>query len=207
VVTDRAQGHTLEAVVASLLLLAAIGFALQMTAVTPLSASTSSQHLENQMRSTASGVLASAAEKGALRETVLYWNNSTARFHGTNGSSYYTDDPPNTTFGGMLRRTFDRRNIAYNVEVHYQQQDCVQRREQLFVAGEPSDHAVSASRSVAIMDGDHLYDADTSVNESITVDEAGFFAPDVNEAHSDCAGASDGPLYNLVRVEVIAWRI
>nr|WP_267163201.1 hypothetical protein [Halovenus salina] len=79
---DRGQALTLEAVVGAILMLAAIGFALQMTAVTPLSASTSSQHIENQLQSTSEGVLDTAADTGALREAVLYWNETTGEFHG-----------------------------------------------------------------------------------------------------------------------------
>ncbi len=66
----RAQAHTLEAIVSGMLLLASLVFALQMTAVTPLSASTSSQHIENQQQAIGHGVLASAVAEGALKPAV-----------------------------------------------------------------------------------------------------------------------------------------
>ena len=84
----RGQAHTLEAVVAALIVLAGIGFALQLTAVTPLSASTSSQHLENQLKATGQGVLASTAASGDLGRAVRYWNGSTEQFHGADNEDY-----------------------------------------------------------------------------------------------------------------------
>jgi hypothetical protein len=109
---DRGQGHTLEAVVAAFLLVASITFALQMTAVTPLSASTSSQHRQNQLRGTGAGVLASVADADGLSTAIRYWNDSDARFFNTPDGGYYTNDPPNNAFGHALNRTFDERNAT-----------------------------------------------------------------------------------------------
>ena len=75
-VTVRGQIYTLEAVIAAVLLVSSLVFALQVTAVTPLSASTSNQHIENQQRASASGVLTAAEEAGILQDAVLFWNDS-----------------------------------------------------------------------------------------------------------------------------------
>lgn len=202
---DRGQGHTLEAIVSGFLLLAAVAFALQMTAVTPLSASTSSQHVENQLQSAGSGVLASTAETGALSEIVRYWNATGDRFHDTPARLGYYSGPPDTAFGEALNRTFNDRNVAYNVRILYQDRNGTIFSQRLIWQGQPSDHAVRASRTVAIADDDYLVDADGSLNTT-TVLEAGndqFYMPD---AAVDPAGGNRG-LYNLVRVEVVAWRI
>lgn len=100
----RAQVHTLESIVAGLLLMASVVFALQMTAVTPLSASTSSQHIENQQQASAEGVLAAAAESGALRRAVLYWDEQEGTFNGTTDGTAYTVNAPPNDFGTMLDR-------------------------------------------------------------------------------------------------------
>jgi hypothetical protein len=194
---ERAQAHTLEAVVAGLLLLSSIIFALQMTAVTPLSASTSSQHIENQQRAVAQGALATADSQGALKESVLYWNDTGGQFHGTSDIGYYTNDPPNTTFGAILRETFDVRSISYNVYVSYQKQGGGRISKPMIYRGRPSDNAVSAARSVTLMDDDLLIEPDGSVNRSVNVSSASTY-PAQN------VGAS---VYNIVRVEVVAWRI
>ena len=194
---DRGQAHTLEAVVAGLLLLSSVIFALQMTAVTPLSASTSSQHIENQQRSVARGVLAAAAEQDALKSTVLYWNNSSGNFHGVTGIGYYTNEPPNTTFGGMLERTFDQRGISYNVYLEFETPSGDQKQKRMVYRGVPSDNAVVAARTVTVTDRDPLYAADSEPIPGSTVNNSSTFYM------TDTGGA----VYNVVRVEVVAWRI
>lgn len=192
---SRGQAYTLEAIVAALLLLSAIAFALQMTAVTPLSASTSSQHIENQQQGVARGVLAASAAEDGLTETLLYWDNGSSEFHDASGLGYYTQDPPNTTLGDNLARTLDANDVAYNVYVTFQSDsgDRIQRR--VVYRGVPSNNAVSASRRVVVTDGDRLYDADGSRGETV-VNATAFYAPDVG-----------GVVYNVFDVEVVAWRV
>jgi hypothetical protein len=194
----RAQAHTLEAIVSGMLLLASLVFALQMTAVTPLSASTSSQHIENQQQAIGHGVLASAAEEDALKPAVLYWDNSTAQFHNTaGGREYYTNGPPDNRFGELLERAFDRRGIAYNVYLRFQntQERTVTTR--YVYSGEPSDNAVRASHTITLMDDDQLRDADGTRNSTRIGDPA-----------TDYTVSDTGKnVYNTVSVEVVAWRI
>lgn len=191
-VDDRGQALTLEAVTAAIVLLVSVSFALQMTAVTPLSASTSSQHLENQLQKTGEGLLASTAADGSLETAVLDWNETEQRFAGVESeSAFYRSGPPNNTFGDALAGTYGDRNIAYNVVVHYQTEDGERRHQVMIRQGDPSDHAISASRTLVLDDRDELTDG-----TSLTA--AAFYAPDAD---------TDGLLYNVVRVEVIAWRI
>lgn len=199
---DRGQAHTLEAIAAALLLLASLSFALQMTIVTPLSASTSSQHLESQQSATANGILASAAETGALREAVLFWNDTSGGFHGTGDLGYYTADPPDNAFGEMLNRSFDRKGIAYNVYVKSQSPtgETVTRR--MVYRGVPSEHAVSATRTLTLRNDDRLVDADGTRNATSLASAASFYIRD-----ADASKPSRSRLYNLVTVEVVVWRI
>lgn len=194
---ERSQALTLEAVTGAILLLVAVGFALQITAVTPLSASTSSQHLENQLQSSTEGILASTAETGALKSSVLYWNESTAEFKDAGEEGYYRSGPPDTAFGSALANSFSDRNIAYNVVVHYQTETATGelqlRSQRMIYQGEPSDHAVSAARTVLLQDTDNL-----TGSQNIEVQSSSsFYAPD----------SASSEFYNIVRVEVIAWRI
>jgi hypothetical protein len=196
---ERGQALTLEAVTAGLILLSAIGFALQMTAVTPLSASTSSQHLENQLRYTASGVLASAEETGALSRAVRYWNDTNGKFWDSGDADYYTNEPPNNALGNAFNRTFDERNVAYNVILVYQTSGGLTEQARLIYRGQPTDHAVRISRTVTIMDRDPLIDADGSVNGTVTVSDANtYFLQDASPGE---------PIRNVVQVKVVAWRI
>ena len=195
---SRGQAFTLESVTAAIVLLVAVGFALQMTAVTPLSASTSSQHLENQLQSTSEGVLASTDESGALAEAVLYWNSTEREFHDATIEPYYRGGPPPNDFGDVLDEAFGERNVAYNVLVHYQTADGSIETQEMVRQGQPSDHAVSASRTVELTKDDRLVDRDGSVNQTLgSLEEDEFYIE-----------SSSGDLhYNLVRIEVIAWRI
>jgi len=195
----RGQAHTLEATIASLLMLSAIIFALQMTAVTPLSASTSSQHIENQQRATAEGVLATAAEEDALKPAVLYWNDSTDRFHNTTDDrKYYSGGSqyPNHRFGQLLTRAFSDSGIAYNVNFQFGTNSNSTR---YIYSGEPSDNAVAATQAVSVYDDDQIYDADESTNSTEVS----------SSSYASELGFSDenGNFHTTVRVEVVVWQI
>ncbi|WP_276258681.1 DUF7288 family protein [Haloglomus litoreum] len=203
---ERGQAHTLEGVIASLLLLSSLVYALQVTAVTPLSASTSNQHIENQEQASASGLLATAANKprpdgDALKVAVLYWDESAGAFHGLSAGPYQNDAgfPSEFTLGRMLQDGFSDRGIAYNVYLHFQT-DTGTATERLVYRGAPSDNAVSASRTVTLYNDDELYEADESLDTGTTVgdEDSDFYAPDVD---------SSSAVYNVVRVEVVVWRM
>ncbi|MEF8776004.1 MAG: hypothetical protein V5A43_05825 [Haloarculaceae archaeon] len=192
----RAQVHTLEAVVGAFLLLASLTFAIQMTAVTPLSASTSSQHVENQLQASAEGVLADATEAGDLERALLYFDSSPGQFHNTSGNRYYTSKSPPNEFGETLRRAFDTRGIAYNVYVHYRVGNGRQSVRMVYRGG-PSDNAVRATRTVLLVDNQTLLN-ETGSPRTTTIDGSNYFAPDM---------APDSPVYNVLTVEVVVWRI
>ncbi len=200
------QAYTLEAVVAGLLLLTSIWFALQMTAVTPLSASTSSQHVENQLKGSAEGILAAAAADGELKDAVLDWDEDAGQFNGASQEIYHTSTPPNNAFGDILARAFKSESIAYNVHVEYQLPSGKIRSQRMVYNGQPSDHAVSASRMVTLVDDDYLLEPDGRIDwdHNITNASANFYVPD---AFPDPNSSSDRGLYNHLRVKVIAWRI
>jgi hypothetical protein len=194
---QRGQAHTLEAFAAATILLASIVFALQVTAVTPLTASTSSQHIENQQEAVATGVLASAADNGTLKPTVLFVNNSTGGFHASTFEGQYVAGGPPTQLGDTLNGTFRDRGIAFNLYVHHRTSDQTVRRETLVRMGGPSDNAVSARWRVTLYDDDVLYDSGNDPTTHTLENSTTFYASDV----------SAGPLYNVVEVEVVVWRM
>lgn len=195
--TDRGQAFTLEAFTASLLLIGAITFAMQVTAVTPLTASTSSQHIENQQLQVANGLLDSAISNESLREAILFWNETAGGFHNVDAQEgyYAIGGPTNITFGHMLNRTFRNRGIAFNVNVWYVATSGNLRSKRMVHFGTPSDNAVSARRTITLFDDDRL----TAPGNTQQLSETGsYFAPDISD---------DSGLYNVVRVEVIVWRM
>ncbi len=210
---DRGQAHTLEGIIAAILLLSSLTFALQVTAVTPLSASTSSQHIENQMQSVADGSLAVSAEDGYLKSAILFWgdNDTDDEFEFHNAPvTYYVNDPPPNEFGETLSTAFGGRGIAYNVYVSYQSRTGSWVTQRMVYRGRPSDNAISASRTVTLFDSDCVVDPDGKTNTTRCLDDTetttdpwtrgDFYAPDISDSTSQ-------GLYNVVRVEVVAWRI
>lgn len=206
---QRGQLQTLEGVVAGLLVLASLTFALQTTAVTPLSVSTASQHIENQQYSMAEGILATADKRGVLKTALLYWDEDNGQFHGASDVHYIGDPPtpqsghptPQTDFFGMLENRFGQEGVAYNVYAVYRTSTGRTVRQRVVYVGQPSDNAVVASRRVALYVGDRLYEADGSLDSTapVTLEGASYFAPKVSP--------SGNGLYNVVTVEVVVWRI
>lgn len=214
---DRGQAFTLEALFASLMLLAAVLFALQTTAVTPLTGSTSNSQIQNQQSAIAEGVLASAAEQGYLKDVALYYDTDMNRWHGTdhNGDTHSSpgdlwdeETKEGLRFGKELEEAFIEWGVAVNVNVHYYEQPNVfeDRRvytEELVDMGTPSPNSVSAQRTVVLYEDDYLRNedgsqSDTTLGEADDDVEQDFYAPDTS-LNSD--------VYNTAIIEVEVWRI
>jgi hypothetical protein len=201
VTVDRAQAHTLEAFVAALLLVAGLIFAAQATAVTPLSASTSNQHIENQHRALAQDLLSTTAEDGSLREAVVYWD-ADGGFNPEGDRDYYTETPNDHPLSSALS-VFARNHLAYNIELVYRDGEGGTDEIRMVEMGSPSDNAVAATRSVVLFDSTELPpdeegEPETEEEEPETLVEGDFYAPNVDE---------EGQLYNVVEVRIVVWRL
>ena len=193
--TDRGQAHTVEAFIAALLLLSALLFAMQATAVTPLSASTSNQHIENQQRALADGLLSTAADDGSLQETVLHWNASRGVFQDSGEAGYYQRAGSQTAFLDALNETLAERRIAYNVRVRYFDANGTGvSTDPLVSLGQPSNNAVTASRTITLTNESRLTGDCTG---DCRLETEPFYAPSVD----------DGQLYNRVEVRITTWRM
>jgi hypothetical protein len=191
----RGQAHTLEALAASILLLSGIVFALQATAVTPLTGSTSNQYIENQQRHVADGLLATQADNGTLKEAILYYDNGT--FHGAPSDGYPSGGPP-TAFGRALNETFVEQGVAVNVNLYYVRNATGDRlpARPMVNMGRPSPNAAIASQTVTLYDDDRIVEADGSAGAPLSSGE--HFTDDV---------APQNELFSVVRVEVVVWRM
>ena len=190
----RAQAHTIEAFMAALLLVGGVIFAIQATAVTPLTASTSNQHIENQQRAMANDLLTVTAQNGSLLESTVYWDEENSTFFGAGDQGFFVEGGPPNTFGATLNETFRIDRVAFNVYVFYHKPDETIRQKTMVYMGSPSDNAVTASRSVFLYD-----DTPVSGPEATgTVSSTEFYAPDANP---------DGPLYNVLEVRIVTWQM
>ena len=192
----RAQAHTLEGFVASLVILGTVAFALQATAVTPLSASTSNQQIENQQTAVSEGLLETLAEQGELKPAVLYWNTSRNAFRDSGPRGTFAGGGPPTPFGAALNETFGDGNIAFNVDVVYRTADKTRKDESMVDMGSPSDNAAVASRTVVLFDDDTIEGTDRTVANASAAGE--FYAADVD---------AEGELFNVMEVRIIVWRV
>ena len=190
----RGQAHTVEAFAAAVLVVGGLIFATQATAVTPLSASTSNQHIENQQQASIEGLLAASAESGTLAEAVLYWDVQEEEFEDAPESGVYAEGPPND-FGDDLNELLGDRRIAFNVVVRYPEPDGGTDVESMVRMGQPSDNAVSATRTVGLYDSSRLSVEDG--DELGGLDDGEFYADDIG---------ADSQLYTVLEVEVVAWR-
>ncbi len=191
---------------AAVLLLGSLLFALQVTAVTPLSASTSSQHIENEEESTAAGVLAAGIEDGSLSRGLRYCTRASGvpKYYGTASRKYYVSAPigssgSTTGFGEKLEHAFSDRSIAFNIYLTYND-DGDRVREEFIYQGNPSDNAVVEKRTITLMEGEAITDdpGDGSLVElpSDTVDVVECYGED---------STTDG-IYRVIDVEVVVWR-
>ena len=193
----RAQAFSLEAFVASLLVLSGVIFALQMTAVTPLSASTSNQHIGNQQRAAAAGVLDAAAANGTLSEAVVYWNTTEEEFDRSGDGTYNNGGPPNA-FCRALNETFGSQRTAFDIRISWYGANRTDRDSTPMVdMGTPSDDAVVVTRTVVLYDDTRLSARSTGTVGSAAANET-FYAPDVSLADR---------LFNVVEVRIVVWRI
>lgn len=201
--SDRAQTFTLEAFVAAIILVSTVAFGLQAVTMTSNTASAADTELRGQHVGLAEGVLDRAVANGNLKATLLYWNESADRFHGADEEErFYVSRSPSTAFGESLDAMFEGSGIRYNVDLHYRDENGDRETQRLVESGTPSDDAVRVVETVTLYDDTVLVDANETPRKNVTlasVDERDeFYAPNVD---------TDGSLYNVIRVEVVLWRV
>lgn len=193
-----------EAISAAVLLLTAVIFAQSITAVTPLTASTASQQVENQQGELAKSFLAVINETGLLRDTLTYWDESESEFHNSSPGliiGYRGEAPPNQ-FGNEIEDYFISEGIGVKMDITYYEENTSGELEQETIPyidiGVPSDHAHRASTTIEIYDDDPIIAEDGTETSQTVSDVSNFYLEDVSP---------DSNLYNTVTVEITVWQI
>lgn len=192
---DRGQALTLEAILASVLLISSLVFAFQATAVTPVSSTAASTNEEVQRASVAAGILDVMVANGSAKRAILAWNDSSG-FLGTGAADYFVAGGPPNAFGRTLDGQLATDGVVYNVDLVYVTANDTLETTPLVDQGTPSDRATRVVRTVTLFDDDLLIDADGHPTNVTVDDSSTFYAPN----------AASGDLYNVVRVEVTVWR-
>lgn len=206
---DRGQINTLEAFIAALILVGGLLFASQATAVTPLSASTSNQHIENQQQANADDLLTIAAEEGTLAQALTYWNVSDEEpvdahwAHADPESGTYSMLPTAAAeqhpLHDLLEMAFDRGAHAFNLEIVYQTPDGGVDTKSIVHQGTPSDNAVSARKTVALFGSEPISYEDSEYDTVAELaDNAEFWTEDIDD---------DIDLFTTVEVRITVWRM
>jgi len=210
---DRGQAFALEGIVAGIVVLTAVLFALEAVVLTPTTAGTVDQDVKAQLRVEAEDALAVAAAERQLRPLARYWNNSSRTFAYAYGRSRgYGSEPPCTRgppakaevcddLGELLNETIASRGYVYNLYVEYRNASDPYRTEteRVVYRGVPSDNAVTATHTVVLYDDMRLTapeDADGRTLAEIDADD---------ESHFYAGDADPGPVYNVVEVRLVVW--
>lgn len=210
--TERAQLYTLEGIMASLVVVVGLFFALQATTAMPGATGSLDPQAEQRDRAVARSLLTSV-EAETLRTAVLAWNDTGDRFHCAPGDSAfypgvvesgcgpYGDDPPlpPNDFGNRLESRFGPA-YGYNVVVRYEQPSASgdTGEQRLLFQGEPASGAVRESTTLVVTEDQPLYDEHGDpTGTTVGSDPDAFYAPDAD---------SGGEYYNALSVEVVVWR-
>lgn len=197
--TNRGQAHTVEAILASLLILTGLLFAMQTTAVTPFSSTTEDKHLETQQRESLSNIATLTHENGDMKETVLYWNTTNNTYQGSGEEiDYYTDPSVNTPLLTKLSATIDSEQLVYNININYYNRTGAERSlqtQRLLHVGSPSDNAITIREPLTLHDTDSLTTGSHPELQNTNRDE--FYMDSVNGTTAT---------YNYAEVEITAWR-
>lgn len=225
---NRPQAFTLEAFFAALIIISSIVFALQATAITPLTSSTSSEQIRNQQTTLTEGFLAISEEDGTLKNAILHWNATADNWNETEGATpmelaasghYNAKSEAPAPFRETQLETFGQQT-AVNVELIPRERTAsgdIRRTEPLYLQdeGQPTENTIVVERQVVLYDDDRLtktYDSDgdgnkdafrqSKINVSVANDEPSnrndFYANDISP---------NTELYNVVTVRVTVWRI
>jgi len=197
--SDRGQAYTLESLVAALLLVTAVLFALQAVVITPTSAGAQDRDVQSQRHQVASDLLTTAANDGELSRLARYWDCSDGGFADASGTDtwvprdgYPSDEVPIDDFGSAINQTFDA-GTRYNVELVYASGD-EQNVSRIVYQGTPGSDVVTASHTIALTDGQLV----TGPNYDDTQIQNCGSPPIKNMDDSS-------NVYNVVEIRVVLW--
>jgi hypothetical protein len=204
---DRGQAYTLEGLVASIVVLTALLYGLQVVDVGPWTSDTSDQ--TRQLKTQAQDVLDLAANNGTLSAAVrCYGLDNKYAFDGDS----LGNESRRTTFEVMLNQTFDERGREYNVYFYHwnetggKELEVASANQSGAASGvvAPTDVAAVATRTIAVYDSEP-----TRINGSSEEDCADPGATVETQASSgnyymrDIAPNSE--LFNIVEVRIVVW--
>lgn len=205
---DRGQAFTLESLVAALLLLTALLFALQAVVITPTSAGSLDRDTQAELLQESSDTLVTAENEGELSRMARFWEqdsngnwvfadgpNSTSGPYVSENIGYERDLLPVQDLGESLNHTV-REGNQYNVVLAYQTPDGNRETIALVYQGTPGQEVVTTSYAVTLTDDQLVTGPD---EPGRTLEQAN------STADVPILDLNAGPVYNVVEVRLVLW--
>jgi hypothetical protein len=193
---EVAQMHTLEAIMASLIMVAIIVYTVQATSLTPLTSSTANAHIEAQLQTMGQDMLNALSyspygQDSALKTDIINWDGEQYVWNGTVYKTIRkpTHDLNQSSLAETLEFIAVKRGIAHNVYFGWINEEGVSVSRRYIYNGDPSNNAVVISKRV------QLSDADVG-NTTEFVTHTGI--PDADNSTE---------FYNIVDVKMMLWRM
>lgn len=202
----RAQAYTLEALIAAVLLLTAVLFALNAVVITPTTAGTLGGDAQASFKGEASDALVTADNEGELDYLARYFNASdendgmAGEWEEGPGFREWPDDEPFVDFGTTLDHLFEEQGRRYNVELVWREPDGEIGSEDVVFQGSPGDEVVVATHTVILTDDMRVTDPEGEAKRlGEAHDDGEFPIPETD------IGGTDSQVYNVVEVRVVVW--
>jgi hypothetical protein len=201
---NKGQMHTVEGLIAAIIMILVLVLVVKSTAITPLSSSSTNKHVQLELMNMGEDVLTSldydttsltGTSMSPLKESILIWNGN--QFVLSNGATYtgtYVSDNTinNNPLAKALLFAFNGYGVAYDVEVVYIDANGNAISKKMIWNGDPSDNAVTVSKTIA------LHSSEIGIVNPDFIDQTGI-------PSAGSTTASD--LYNLVDVKLTLWRM
>jgi len=180
--TSRGQAFTVEAILASLIIVGTLVVISQTAAVAPLQSETQSQTAQQEAATLSSDFLETSAEVETLDEALLQWDPNQRTFDGTEEEyDHYQVPPTDIAFGKAISEVFTSHNYLVNVDLVWTAPHGTETQRYLHM-GTPDKNAVTTSHTVTLMTDDTVSYTRGGTSQSMTLqavaesESAEFFA-------------------------------
>lgn len=201
---SRGQAFTVEAILASLVIIGTLVIISQTAAVAPLQSEAQSQTAQEETTTLSSDLLETSAELETLHEAILQWDPNQRTFDGAKeGRDHYQTPPTDVRFGEAITEVFTSRGYLVNIDLVWTTPHGTETQRYLHM-GTPDENAVTMSHTVTLMTDDTVSYTREGTSRSTTLQDvtesesAEFFAQPSSRGRST---------YQSVNVRMTVWGL
>lgn len=196
---DSGQMHTLEGIMGAIVMIMVMVFVVQGTSITPLSSSSTNQHVQLELLNMGQDILTTLDytdnpnAKSDLKKSIVTWNGMEYVWDGKRYVDVVKEDGSTVILDNELTRTLNFTlnswGIAHNIEITYIDPYGNATSKKIIWNGNPSDNSISTSKVIAL----HNTDLAASPNFGIMT------------GIRDVDPSTD--FYNLIDIKLTLWRM